>query len=164
MQLTPEQIQGVLELEPRAQVDRLRGDRPYIRVGYWGKIRDLDRLQAGLAKLGLQAVEVDDYDEDTGWNYWYQLEPIQEAVNELDTKRWAKLAGINESYKIGDKIELNPKYFGSYEFPEGYIGVVKNVDKADYMDDTPVYTVQIKNIDPTGDEYDQIDVEDKQVY
>ena len=96
MQLTPEQIQGVLELEPKAQVDRLRGDRPYIRVGYWGKIRDLDRLQAGLAKLGLKANEVDDYDEDTGWNYWYQLEPIQEAVNEIDLKRWDKLAGLTK--------------------------------------------------------------------
>lgn len=82
MQLTPEQIQGVLELEPRAQVDRLKGNKPYIRIGYWGQIHDLDKLQVGLAKLGLKATEIDDYDEDTGWGYWYELEPIQQPVNE----------------------------------------------------------------------------------
>lgn len=87
----------------------------------------------------------------------------------IDTNRWAKLAGINESsmdfdtYKIGDKIELNPKYFEAYQFPEGYVGVVKYIDKADYADETPVYTVTLKNIDPTGDEYDTISVEYKQV-
>jgi len=82
MQLTPEQIQGILELEPRAQVDRLQGNKPYIHIGYWGQIRDLDKFQVGLAKLGLKATEIDDYDEDTGWGYWYELEPIQGAINE----------------------------------------------------------------------------------
>jgi len=84
-------------------------------------------------------------------------------------KRMIKLAGIKESstdfdtYQIGDQIELDPKYFQAYKFPEGYTGVVKYIDKADYADETPVYTVKIKNIDPTGDEYDTISVEYKQV-
>ena len=92
-------------------------------------------------------------------------------MNELNLNRWAKLAGINEeyssmdfdTYQVGDQIELNPKYFEAFQFPEGYIGVVKYIDKADYADETPVYTVTLKNIDPTGDENDTISVEYKQV-
>ena len=60
MKLTPEQIQGVLELEPNAQIDRLQGERPYIRTGYWNRQRDLNGLNTGLAKLGLKADEIDD--------------------------------------------------------------------------------------------------------
>jgi hypothetical protein len=249
MQLTPEQIQGVLELEPKAQIDRLQGERPYIRTGYWNRQRDLNGLNAGLAKLGLKADEIDDYDEDTGWLYWYELSPLTSAINEskeeveylmgkfyeyrmlaaeagangadaeykdfsdrameyyeramgeMDAdaaeaerndkmvadyeeddanremnradadlyERFTKLANIKESstdfdtYKVGDQIELDPKYFEAYQFPEGYTGVVKYIDKADYADETPVYTVKIKNIDPTGDEYDEMSVEYKQV-
>lgn len=255
MQLTPEQIQGIVKLLPRVQVDRLQGNKPYIRIGYWNQIDDLKSLNAGLAKLGLKAEENDDYDEDTGWNYSYDLSPLMSEsnevteefgpdakdemspadyikflmdkfyeyrtlamdptitdaarklydekamdyyeraqaamdeaapdntghlsdedkalpnvpMNELNTNRWSKLAGIQESsmdfdtYKVGDKIELNPKYFEAYQFPEGYTGVVKYIDKADYADETPVYTVALKNIDPTGDEYDTISVEYKQV-
>jgi hypothetical protein len=92
-------------------------------------------------------------------------------MEDINLNRWIKLAGINEeyssmdfdTYKVGDKIELNPKYFEAYQFPEGYVGVVKYIDKADYADETPVYTVTLKNIDPTGDEYDTISVEYKQV-
>lgn len=89
-------------------------------------------------------------------------------MGNIDLNRWSKLAGINEStdfdtYQVGDQIELDPSYFQAYEFPEGYIGVVKYIDKADYADETPVYTVALKNIDPTGDEYDTISVEYKQV-
>ena len=92
-------------------------------------------------------------------------------MNELNTNRWAKLAGINEeysstdfdTYKIGDKIELDPKYFTAFEMPDGYVGVVKYIDKADYADETPVYTVKLKNIDPFGDEHEDISVEYKQV-
>ena len=266
MQLTPEQIQGIVELLPRVQVDRLQGNKPYIRIGYWNRIDDLEALNAGLAKLGLKADENDDYDEDTGWNYSYDLSSLTSEINEgkeeveylmgkfyeyrmlaaeagangakdeykdfsdrameyyeramgeidkdapdmtehlsdedkaLPNKplsasdqamvddyeeeeanrevprnydsmyeRFQKLANIKESsmdfdtYKIGDKIELNPKYFEAYQFPEGYTGVVKYIDKADYADETPVYTVALKNIDPTGDEYDTISVEYKQV-
>jgi hypothetical protein len=126
MKLTPEQIQGVLELEPNAQIDRLQGEKPYIRTGYWNRNRDLESLNAGLAKLGLKAEEYDDYDEDTGYLYWYVLEPISNELSpedqatvdkyedddanremnrmdadmykeSIDLNRWAKLAGINES-------------------------------------------------------------------
>ncbi len=88
MKLTPEQLQGVLELEPNAQIDRLQGERPYIRTGYWNRQRDLEGLNAGLAKLGLQANEIDDYDEDTGWLYWYELVPIsnESSINENESE------------------------------------------------------------------------------
>jgi hypothetical protein len=84
MKLTPEQIQGVLELEPKAQIDRLQGEKPYIRTGYWNRQRDLDGLNAGLAKLGLKANEIDDYDEDTGYLFWYKLEPISNELSPED--------------------------------------------------------------------------------
>ena len=200
MKLTPEQIQGVLELEPKAQIDRLQGERPYIRTGYWNRQRDLEGLNDGLAKLGLKANEIDDYDEDTGWLFWYELVPISNELspedqamvdkyedddanremNRMDAdmykesinlSRWAKLAGINEeysstdfdTYKIGDQIELNPKYFTAFEMPDGYVGTVTNINQADYADETPVYTVKLKNIDPFGDEHEDISVEYKQV-
>ena len=92
-------------------------------------------------------------------------------MNELNTNRWAKLAGINEeysstdfdTYKIGDKIELDPKYFQAFEMPDGYVGTVTNINQADYADETPVYTVKLRNIDPFGDEHEDISVEYKQV-
>ena len=84
MKLTPEQIKGVLELEPKAQIDRLQGERPYIRTGYWNRQRDLEGLNAGLAKLGLKANEIDDYDEDTGWLFWYELVPISNELSPED--------------------------------------------------------------------------------
>jgi hypothetical protein len=84
MKLTPEQIKGVLELEPKAQIDRLQGERPYIRTGYWNRQRDLEGLNDGLAKLGLKANEIDDYDEDTGWLFWYELEPISNELSPED--------------------------------------------------------------------------------
>jgi hypothetical protein len=194
MKLTPEQIQGVLELEPNAQIDRLQSAKPYIRTGYWNRNRDLESLNAGLAKLGLKAEEYDDYDEDTGWLYWYVLEPISNELSPEDQatvdkyeeeeanrevprdyasmyERFQKLAGINEeysstdfdTYKIGDQIELNPKYFTAFEMPDGYVGTVTNINQADYADETPVYTVKLKNIDPFGDEHEDISVEYKQV-
>jgi hypothetical protein len=94
------------------------------------------------------------------------MNKTHESVN---LNRWAKIAGINESsidsntYEIGDQIELDPTYFKSFEFPEGYVGVVKDIDSADYADETPVYTVKLKNIDPFGDEFDEIIVDYKQV-
>ena len=84
MKLTPEQLQGVLKLEPNAQIDRLQGERPYIRTGYWNRQRDLEGLNAGLAKLGLKANEIDDYDEDTGWLFWYELVPISNELSPED--------------------------------------------------------------------------------
>jgi hypothetical protein len=84
MKLTPEQIQGVLELEPNAQIDRLQGEKPYIRTGYWNRQRDLEGLNDGLAKLGLKANEIDDYDEDTGWLFWYELVPISNELSPED--------------------------------------------------------------------------------
>jgi hypothetical protein len=86
-------------------------------------------------------------------------------------ERFQKLAGINEeysstdfdTYKIGDQIELNPKYFTAFEMPDGYIGTITNINQADYADETPVYTVKLKNIDPFGDEHEDISVEYKQV-
>jgi hypothetical protein len=86
-------------------------------------------------------------------------------------ERFEKLAGINEeysstdfdTYKIGDQIELNPKYFAAFEMPDGYVGTVTNINQADYADETPVYTVKLKNIDPFGDEHEDISVEYKQV-
>jgi len=86
-------------------------------------------------------------------------------------ERFQKLAGINEeysstdfdTYQIGDKIELDPKYFTAFEMPDGYVGTVTNINQADYADETPVYTVKLKNIDPFGDEHEDISVEYKQV-
>jgi hypothetical protein len=107
---------------------------------------------------------VDDYEEE---------EANREVPRDYASmyERFEKLAGIKEeysstdfdTYKIGDQIELDPKYFTAFEFPEGYVGVVKFIDKADYADETPVYTVKLKNIDPFGDEHEDISVEYKQV-
>jgi len=196
MKLTPEQIQGVLELEPKAQIDRLQSAKPYIRTGYWNRNRDLESLNAGLAKLGLKAEEYDDYDEDTGWLYWYALEPISNELSpedkatvdkyedddanremnrmdadmykeSIDLNRWAELAGIKESYTVispedykeGDKVEINTENYPEHQFPEGTNGIISSVDKADYADDTPVFTVKIKNIDPVFGEQDKLQVE-----
>jgi hypothetical protein len=104
----------------------------------------------------------------------YEEDDANREMNRTDAdlyERFEKLAGIKESYtstdfdtyKVGDQIELDPKYFEAYQFPDGYTGVVKYIDKADYADETPVYTVKLKNIDPTGDEYDELSVEYKQV-
>jgi len=92
-------------------------------------------------------------------------------MENINLNRWAKLAGINEeysstdfdTYKIGDQIELDPKYFAAFEMPDGYVGTVTNINQADYADETPVYTVKLKNIDPFGDEHEDISVEYKQV-
>jgi hypothetical protein len=92
-------------------------------------------------------------------------------MENINLNRWAKLAGLKEeysstdfdTYKIGDQIELNPKYFAAFEMPDGYVGTVTNINQADYADETPVYTVKLKNIDPFGDEHEDISVEYKQV-
>jgi hypothetical protein len=68
-----------------------------------------------------------------------------------------------DTYKIGDQIELDPSYFQAFEMPDGYIGTITNINQADYADETPVYTVALKNIDPFGDEHEDISVEYKQV-
>jgi hypothetical protein len=101
----------------------------------------------------------------------YRESKNNNKMNEVELNRWAKLAGINEeysstdfdTYKIGDQIELNPKYFTAFEMPDGYVGTVTNINQADYADETPVYTVKLKNIDPFGDEHEDISVEYKQV-
>jgi hypothetical protein len=119
MKLTPEQIQGVLELEPKAQIDRLQGERPYIRTGYWNRQRDLEGLNANLAKLGLKANEIDDYDEDTGWLYWYELEPIS---NELSP----------EDQSTVDKYEEEE---ANREVPRDYASMYENKTKNNIMKD-----------------------------
>jgi hypothetical protein len=107
---------------------------------------------------------VDDYEEE---------EANREVPRDYASmyERFEKLAGLKEeysstdfdTYKIGDKIELLPKYFAAYEMPDGYVGTVTNINQADYADETPVYTVKLKNVDPFGDENDTISVEYKQV-
>jgi hypothetical protein len=107
---------------------------------------------------------VDDYEEE---------EANREVPRDYASmyERFGKLAGIKEeysstdfdTYKVGDQIELDPKYFQAFELPDGYVGTVKSVDQADYADETPVYTVKLKNIDPFGDEHEYINVEYKQV-
>jgi hypothetical protein len=75
MRLTSEQIQGVLELVPSAQVNRLHGPNPYIRIRYWDRINktQLNELNIGLAKLGLKVDEIEDWDDDSGPLFWYSL-------------------------------------------------------------------------------------------
>jgi hypothetical protein len=107
---------------------------------------------------------VDDYEEE---------EANREVPRDYASmyERFEKLAGLKEeysstdfdTYKVGDQIELDPKYFQAFELPDGYVGTVKSVDQADYADETPVYTVKLKNIDPFGDEHEYINVEYKQV-
>jgi hypothetical protein len=107
---------------------------------------------------------VDDYEEE---------EANREVPRDYASmyERFEKLAGIKEeysstdfdTYKIGDKIELDPSYFQAFEMPDGYVGTVTNISQADYADETPVYTVKLKNIDPFGDEHEDISVEYKQV-
>ena len=75
MKLTSEQIQGVLELVPSVQVNRLHGPNPYIRIGYWNRMNktQLNELNTGLVKLGLKVDEIEDNDEDCGSLFWYSL-------------------------------------------------------------------------------------------
>jgi hypothetical protein len=82
-------------------------------------------------------------------------------------ERFEKLAGLKESYTVispedykeGDKVEIDTKYYPEHQFPEGTNGIISSVDKADYADDTPVFTVKIKNIDPVFGEQDELQVE-----
>jgi hypothetical protein len=125
-------------------------------------LSDEDKALPNVPLSARDQAMVDDYEEE---------EANREVPRNYDSmyERFTKLANIKESstdfdtYKVGDQIELDPKYFEAYQFPDGYTGVVKYIDKADYADETPVYTVKLKNVDPTGDEYDELSVEYKQV-
>lgn len=134
---------------------------------------DNDKLKAIKAKKASEKDDelsdrdkamIDDYEEE---------EANREVPRDYASmyERFQKLAGLKEeysstnfdTYKVGDQIELDPKYFQAFELPDGYVGTVKSVDQADYADETPVYTVKLKNIDPFGDEHEYINVEYKQV-
>jgi hypothetical protein len=103
---------------------------------------------------------VDDYEEE---------EANREVPRDYASmyERFEKLAGINEEYTVispedykeGDKVEIDTKYYPEHQFPEGTNGIISSVDKADYADDTPVFTVKIKNIDPVFGEQDKLQVE-----
>lgn len=155
-----------------------------LRFGTWGRIGRITRERVSvedinnkLEPLNFRLIEMDDYDDDRGWLYYYGIETNlsdadreniskaeqekgadskYDAYKKYTTERWAKLAGINESYNVGDKVELDPNYFKSYIFPEGTTGEIININKSDYADDTPVYDIRIKNVDSTGDEYDML--------
>jgi hypothetical protein len=79
-------------------------------------------LNAGLAKLGLKANEIDDYDEDTGWLFWYELEPISNELSPEDQfkilyerskrKVWGGLKEIRDSSKyVNQKLKRVNVFF-----------------------------------------------------
>jgi hypothetical protein len=127
-------------------------------------LSDKDKSLPNVPLSARDQAMVDDYEEE---------EANREVPRDYASmyERFEKLAGLKEeysstdfdTYKIGDKIELLPKYFAAYEMPDGYVGTVTNINQADYADETPVYTVKLKNVDPFGDENDTISVEYKQV-
>jgi hypothetical protein len=57
---------------------------------------------------------------------------------------------LEEYFKIGDTININPKAFPSFKFPKGTQGTIIDINKADYAVDDLVYTVQINYIDGQG--------------
>jgi hypothetical protein len=71
---------------------------------------------------------------------------------------------LNEDFKIGDIIQVNPKAFPNFEFPYGTEGEISDINKADYASDDLVYTVKIKYIDGQGDESNILHVEDSNQY
>jgi hypothetical protein len=102
-------------------------------------------------------------------DYYEEEEANREVPRDYASmyERFEKLAGLKESYTVispedyneGDEVEINTKYYPEHQFPEGTNGIISSVDKADYADDTPVFTVKIKNIDPVFGEQDKLQVE-----
>jgi hypothetical protein len=84
---------------------------------------------------------------------------MKRNINEA--KRMQKLAGIlKEEYAIGDSIEINASSFPNYEFPYGTTGEIVDIDSSDYASDELTYTVKLKYVDPTGEEFDTLFVDD----
>jgi hypothetical protein len=69
-----------------------------------------------------------------------------------------------ETFTIGDTIEINPSAFPNFEFPYGTEGEIFDIDKADYASDDLVYTVRIKYIDSLGDISNELHIENSSQY
>ena len=71
---------------------------------------------------------------------------------------------VEETFKIGDIIEIDPNAFPNFEFPYGTKGKIFNIDKADYASDNLVYTVKLKYIDSQGDISTNLHIENSSQY
>jgi|LakMenE01Jun11ns_1017448.scaffolds.fasta_scaffold9937170_4 hypothetical protein len=69
-----------------------------------------------------------------------------------------------ETFEIGDTIEINPSAFPNFEFPYGTEGEIFDINKADYASDDLVYTVKIKYIDSLGDISNELHIENSSQY
>lgn len=71
---------------------------------------------------------------------------------------------VEETFEIGDIIEIDPNAFPNFEFPYGTKGKIFNIDKADYASDNLVYTVKLKYIDSQGDISTDLHIENSSQY
>ena len=65
---------GSSDFQVEAMYDELSGGE-YImfRFGYWNELYYEDKFYAIFEKLGYKVEKQEIHDEDTGWNYWYNI-------------------------------------------------------------------------------------------
>ncbi len=65
---------GSSDFQVEARYDKLKGEE-YImfRFGYWNELWYKDKFYSIFEKLGYVVEECEIEDEDTGWNYWYNI-------------------------------------------------------------------------------------------
>ena len=65
---------GSSDFQVEAKYDKLKGEE-YImfRFGYWNELWYKDKFYSIFEKLGYVVEECEIEDEDTGWNYWYNI-------------------------------------------------------------------------------------------
>ena len=65
---------GSSDFQVEAKYDKLEG-KEYImfRFGYWNELWYKDKFYSIFEKLGYVVEECEIEDEDTGWNYWYNI-------------------------------------------------------------------------------------------
>ncbi len=76
--LTTEQTNIILSVIPKAKPEYLKGDSPFVRVGYWNRIYkpELDKINAQLVQLADKRMwleEIDMYDDDCGRLFCYGI-------------------------------------------------------------------------------------------
>ena len=65
---------GSSDFQVEAKYDKLKGEE-YImfRFGYWNELWYKDKFYSIFEELGYVVEEHEIHDEDTGWNYWYNI-------------------------------------------------------------------------------------------
>ena len=65
---------GSSDFQVEARYDKFDGEE-YImfRFGYWNELWYKDKFYSIFEELGYKVEEHEIHDEDTGWNYWYNI-------------------------------------------------------------------------------------------